>query len=78
MGEEKLSLPGPIMMEFPFARTIESTSIPSRRDDRLDAALGMKFSLRGGTVLMINGTAPLKKASLQPDFVWTAGLEFAF
>ncbi len=78
VGEEKLSLPGPIQIEFPFPRTIQSTTIPHRRDDRLDAAMGMKFSLRGGTVLMINGTAPLKKTSLQPDFVWTAGLEFAF
>lgn len=78
VGDEKLSLPGPIRLEYPFVREIASTSIPSRREDRLDAAVGMKFSVRGGTVLMVNSTFPLRKASLQPDAIWTMGLEFTF
>jgi hypothetical protein len=78
VGEEKVSLPAPIQLEYPFARTIESTSIPDRRENRVDAAVGVKFSLRGGTVLMLNGIAPLRRASLQPDFIFTTGLEFAF
>lgn len=78
VGDEKVSLPGPIEIVSPFPRTIESTSIPSRREDRFDASVGMKFSLRGGTVLVLNGIAPLKKAGLQPAFVWTTGMEFAF
>lgn len=78
VGEQKVTLPPPIQLQFPFARTIESTSIPNRREDRFDAAVGVKFSLRGGTVLMMNGTAPLRRASLQPDFIFTTGLEFSF
>jgi hypothetical protein len=78
VGEQKVTLPPPILLQFPFARTIESTSIPNRREDRFDAAVGVKFALRGGTVLMMNGTAPLRRASLQPDFIFTTGLEFSF
>lgn len=78
VGDEKVSLPDPIQIQFPYERTIESTSIPTRREDRVDASIGMKFSLRGGTVLMLNGTAPLRRAGLQPDFVWTTGMEFSF
>jgi hypothetical protein len=78
VGDEKVSLPPPIQITEPFERTIESTSIPNRREDRIDASIGMKFSLRGGTVLMLNGTAPLRRAGLQPDFIWTTGMEFSF
>jgi hypothetical protein len=78
LGEEKVALPPPIQLESPFVRTIASTSIPNRREDRMDAAVGVKFSLRGGTVLLLNGTAPMRKASLQPDFIFTTGLEFSF
>jgi hypothetical protein len=78
VGAEKIELPAPIQILFPFERTIPSTSIPSRREDRLEASVGMKFSLRGGTVLMLNGSAPLRRAGLQPDFVWTTGMEFSF
>lgn len=78
VGEAKLLLPPPIALVYPFERTIQSTSIPDRKDDRLDASLGMKLNLRGGTVLVINGTVPLKKAGVQPDFFWTSGLEISF
>lgn len=78
VGAPKLALPGTIQFAAPFPRELPATSIPTRRDDRLDAALGVKFNLRGGTVLVLNGIAPLKRASMQPDFVWTAGFEFSF
>ena len=78
MGDPKLTLPGPIDILFPFQRRIESTSIPTRRDDRLDASLGLKFNLRGGSVFVLNGTVPLRKAGMQPDFFWTSGIEISF
>ena len=78
VGKSKLSLPAPIDIEFPFQRRIESTSIPERREDRLDASLGLKLSLRGGSVLVLNGVAPLKKAGIQPSFFWTGGIEISF
>lgn len=78
VGEPKLLLPAPINIQFPFPRRIESTSIPTRREDRLDASLGLKLSLRGGSVLVLNGVVPLKKAGIQPSFFWTTGLEISF
>ena len=78
MGDPKLTLPGPIDIVSPFQRRIESTSIPTRRDDRLDASLGLKFNLRGGSVFVLNGTVPLRKAGMQPDFFWTSGIEISF
>lgn len=78
VGDPKLVLPQPIDIQFPFRRQIESTSIPARREDRLDASLGLKLSLRGGSVLVINGVVPLKQAGIQPAFFWTTGLEISF
>ena len=78
VGDPKLILPPPFDFVAPFTRRIESTSIPTRDDSRLDASLGVKFNLRGGTVFVLNGTAPLKKSGVQPDFFWTSGLEISF
>ena len=38
----------------------------------LSIALGVALMV---TVLVINGIAPLRKTGLQPDFIWTFGLE---
>lgn len=78
VGAAKLALPSPIHYVAPFDRTLEATTIPTRRENRMDAALGLKFNVRGGTVLMLNGIAPLRRAGMQPDFIFTTGLEFAF
>ncbi len=78
IGRSALTLPGPIIIDQPFHREIPATSIPSRREDRLDASLGVKFSMRGGMVLVLNGIAPLRQSSLQPNLLWTAGLEYSF
>jgi hypothetical protein len=40
--------------------------------------LGGKFTVRGGTVLIVNGIFPLRGVGLQPDFIWTVGLDFPF
>ena len=77
-GDSKLTLPAPIVFDMPFKRETPATNLPARREDRLDASLGVKFNVRGGTVLVVNGIAPLKRSSLQPDFAWTVGLEFSF
>jgi len=78
VGAPKQTLPGPTEYVFPFVREVQATNIPYRREDRLDAALGAKFNVRGGTVLMVNGIVPLRRAGLQPDFTWTDGVEFAY
>jgi hypothetical protein len=78
VGDNPLTLPAPIVLDTPYVRTIPATNIMPRREDRLDAALGMKFTVRGGTVVVLNGIVPMRKASLQPDFIWTVELNFAF
>ena len=78
VGDSKLPLPGDIVYDEPFPRRIPSVSVPDRRDDIINATAGMKFTVRGGTVIVMNGIVPLRDVGLQPDFVWTVGLEFAF
>lgn len=78
VGQTRLTLPAPIVLDTPFVRVVEATNIPVRREDRFDLSIGGKFSVRGGTVLAINGIIPMKRASLQPDFLFTTGLEFSF
>jgi hypothetical protein len=78
VGESPLTLPQPIALDTPYVRVLPATNIPYRRDDRLDASLGVKFNVRGGTVLVVNGIVPLKQASLQPQYIWTVGLDFNF
>ncbi len=78
VGDNPLTLPDPIVLDTPFVRTFPATNIHRRREDRLDLTLGMKFTVRGGTVLVLNGIVPLKRASLQPEYIWTTELNFSF
>ena len=78
LGANKISQPGPIDLTVPFAREYPSTSIPDKRQNVMNMALGAKFTVRGGMVIVINGLVPIKKSGLQPDIAWTAGLEYTF
>ncbi|MDH3496667.1 MAG: hypothetical protein OER21_07890 [Gemmatimonadota bacterium] len=78
VGGNPLQLPGPIVFTQPFDRQLPSTTIPTKREDILNASLGAKFTVRGGMVLVVNGLIPLLRTGMQPDYVWTAGLEYAF
>jgi hypothetical protein len=78
LGANKITLPPPIVYSFPFERIYPSTTIPEKRDNTVNASFGMKCAVRGGAVLMFNGLVPLRRAGLQPDYVWTAGVEYAF
>jgi hypothetical protein len=78
VGASKIALPGTIVLTEPFAREYPSTSIPAKREDLISASMGAKFTVRGGMVLVLNGLVPLRKAALQPDYIWTMGLEYAF
>ena len=75
VGDNPISLPGDIVFIAPFQRRIPSISIPERRNNLINLATGLKFNVRGGAVLVVNAIAPLRKAGLQPDFIWTVGLE---
>ncbi len=78
IGDDKITLPGPITFDTPFPRKIQSTPIVARRANVVNASVGMKFTVRGGTVLVTNAIFPLTETGLQPDVVWTAGLEYNF
>lgn len=78
VGESALRLPGTIFFEEPYRRTVESTDIPNMRDNPINASLGMKFTTTNGVRLIVNGIFPMQRAGLQPDAIWTAGLEYTF
>ena len=78
VGDSPFVLPEPIVFDEPFARRIPATNVPQRSEDLLRATIGGKFVVRGGTVLVANALLPLRDAGLQPDFIWTLGLDFPF
>ena len=78
VGDNKFVLPSEIVLQEPFVRQIPATNVPNRSGDLLRASIGGKFTVRGGTVLVVNGLFPLREVGLQPDFVWTIGLDFPF
>jgi len=78
VGDNKFVLPSEIVLQDPFLRRIPATNVPNKSGDLLRASIGGKFTVRGGTVLVVNGLFPLREVGLQPDFVWTVGLDFPF
>ena len=59
-------------------RQFPATNIQNLDDNLLRMSLGAKFTVRGGTVINTNAIFPLKEVGLQPDFIWTVGLEWGF
>ena len=78
VGDNPFQLPTTIQLDSPFLRQIPATNIPNTDGDLLRASIGGKFTVRGGTVLVVNGIFPLRDVGLQPDFTWTVGLDFPF
>lgn len=78
VGGSEFSLPDPIVFDTPFARQVPATNVPNQGGDLLRASMGAKFTVRGGTVLVANVLFPLRDVGLQPDFIWTLGLDFPF
>jgi len=77
VATSKLVLPGPVKFVFPFARSVDPTEIPNKRDHRADASLGFKFKA-GAPTIVTNVLIPLMRGGLQPNVVWTTGVEFNF
>lgn len=78
VGDNKFLLPSEIVLQSPFERRIPATNVPNRTGDLMRASIGAKFTVRGGTVLVVNGLFPLREVGLQPDFIWTLGVDFPF
>ncbi|HEX9631759.1 MAG TPA: hypothetical protein VGA02_04775 [Gemmatimonadales bacterium] len=78
LGVNRVTLPGTIEYVTPFARSYPATSIPNKRQNILNMSMGAKFTVRGGTVIVLNAIVPINKVGLQPGVAWTAGLEYTF
>jgi len=78
VGASAFELPPSIVWNDPYDRRMPSTNVPNRKENILNATVGAKFTVRGGTVLVMNGMFPLRKVGLQPDYFWTLGLDLAF
>lgn len=77
VGESQLVLPGPVEYTIPYNRTVEPSTIPNKRDHRANASLGFKFRA-GAPTIVTNALIPLIRGGLQPNVVWTGGVEFNF
>jgi hypothetical protein len=78
LGANRITLPGTIEYVTPFERSYPATSIPNKRQNILNMSMGAKFTVRGGTVIVLNAIVPVNKTGLQPGMAWTAGLEYTF
>jgi hypothetical protein len=78
VGASPFVLPEPITFDLPFTRRIPATNVPNRSEDLVRATIGGKFVVRGGTVIVANALLPLRDVGLQPDFIWTLGIDFPF
>jgi len=78
LGANRITLPQTIEYVTPFSRSYPATSIPDKRQNVLNMSVGAKFTVRGGTVIVLNAIVPVNKTGLQPGVAWTAGLEYTF
>ncbi len=78
VGTRPLEVPAPVVIEAPYRRVIQPTTIPDRRDDLVNASLGVKLSAAAGLTVVANGEWPLNRGGLRPDVIWTLGMEYNF
>ena len=78
VGNNAPPLPSTVTYDVPYRRTVETTDIPNTRDRYASLSVGMKFTTANGVQLLTNVIAPLQRAGLQSDAIWTFGLEKAF
>ncbi len=78
VGVNRLRLPGPVVYDAPFHRTVQPSSIPNSPDDLINGAVGFKFLTGPGLTIVTNALIPLNRGGLRPDVAWTASLEYNF
>jgi hypothetical protein len=78
VGDSHLTVPQDVTLESPFRRTIHASSIPDRRDDVINASLGLKLSLPQRVTFLGNTVFPLNRGGMRPDVLWTFGAEYTF
>jgi hypothetical protein len=78
VGDSPLQVPGPVVIQSPYVRTIQPTTIPDTRDDVVDGSFGLKLTTATGLTIVANGEWPLNRGGLRPNVIWTAGIEYNF
>lgn len=78
VGQSRLEVPEPVLMDAPFRRTIRTSNIPNRRDDLASGSIGFKFATPAGVNVITNAIAPLNQGGLRPGLAWMIGAEYSF
>ncbi len=78
VGDSPLQVPGPVVIQSPYVRTIHPSAIPDTRDDLVDGSIGAKLTAANGLTVVGNAEWPLNRGGLRPDVIWTFGLEYNF
>jgi hypothetical protein len=78
VGNSKLVVPGPVEIERPFRRTIQTSEIPTTRDDLINGSFGFKFTPGRGPAIVTNALVPLNRGGLRYNVLWSLGAEYNF
>jgi hypothetical protein len=94
LDKSAVQVPPDIQYTEPFTRTVVASTIPDRRDNRLDATFGFKWSVpctaqwptfcaRGadvgtGVTFITSVVLPLNNGGLRPGVIWSVGAQYKF
>jgi hypothetical protein len=78
VGTTEIPVPGDVVLESPYQRTVQTSTIPDQRDDIINASLGLKLTIPRAITVITNGLFPLNRGGMRPDVVWTVGAEYTF
>jgi len=78
VGTSKLRLPQSVTFDYPYRRSVNTTSIPDMRDNILNGSLGFKFAASKNTLVVTNAIIPLNRGGLRANQTYTLGIEYGF
>jgi hypothetical protein len=94
LDKSAVRVPPDIEYTEPFTRTVVASTIPDRRDNRIDATFGFKWSVpcregwntfcaRGaelgkGVTLITSVVMPLNNGGLRPGIIWSVGAQYKY
>ncbi len=78
VGTSKLQLPKPVILDSPYRRVLNPTSIPDIRDDIINGSFGLKFTSGSRATVVTNALFPLNDGGLRSRITYTLGIEFAY
>lgn len=75
-GANKTVLPEPVIYQFPFRRVVQPTNIPGTKDNQVLTSVGAKFRpTSNGPIILVDMLVPVLRGGLQPNVMWTLGLD---